>query len=280
MYTGRTKSALPTINALEPKKLSQKQRGYFNNLNWAKFGTKLLVLLIITSVFFLDYQPAFKFPPIKQNVTHAQTPEQSQTIIAQPAPFTFQLPHPGYMSTRYSTWHPGIDLATGLGMPIKPITQGIVIESGFNFWGLGLTVVIDHGQGYKSLYAHMGQIYVKNGQTVTGDNTLGTVGMTGNTSGPHTHLEVMKDGNRIDPTLILPDIRHQPIASDFTPATGGQIQIFAKQPTPTVKPSSTPKPTPTPTPPSFSIVPKNTPTLKTDRCKINVFQVLDQTNCR
>src|SRR5205823_5385158 len=96
-------------------------------------------------------------------------------------PDSFDLPHPGYLTTPYSSYHPGIDIATGLGMPIHPIGKGTVVDVGFNFWGLGLTVTVDHGQGYKSLYAHMGKIYVNKSQQVSKADILGEVGLTGRT---------------------------------------------------------------------------------------------------
>lgn len=165
--------------------------------------------------FFLGYQPTLDFPPVKQSVAHAETAEQTQTVQASSFPFAFQLPHPGYLSTPFSTYHPGVDIATGLGMPIKPITKGTVVNTGFSFWGLGLDVEVDHGQGYHSVYGHMGKIYVHVGQQVTENDILGEVGLTGNTSGPHTHLELSKNGSRIDPLPFLPTIRRIPQAQDF-----------------------------------------------------------------
>lgn len=156
--------------------------------------------------FLSAYQPTAGFPPVRVSLAKAQAPEQVQTINFDSLPFAFKTPHPGYLTTKFSRWHPGIDLATGLGMPIRPITAGLVTQAGYNFWGLGLTVTIDHGAGYKSTYAHLGKIYVKSGQQVKEQDILGVVGLTGNTSGPHTHLEIVKDEVRIDPLTILPQM--------------------------------------------------------------------------
>lgn len=100
-------------------------------------------------------------------------------------------------------------------MPIKPIAGGNVVEAGFNFFGLGLMVEVEHEGGYRSLYGHMGKIFVTKGQTIDVNDYLGEIGMTGHTSGPHTHLEVSKDGKKIDPLLILPEIRKYPKEEDF-----------------------------------------------------------------
>lgn len=181
------------------------------------------VLGVIFISLLAGYQPTLKYPPIKQNVVFAQA-EQAQSINASSLPFDTQLPHPGYMSTHFSSFHPGIDIATGLGMPIKPIAKGRIVEAGYNFWGLGLIVVIEHSDGYKSTYAHMGKIYVKVGQEVESKDYLGEVGMTGHTSGPHTHLELVKDGKSIDPQALLPTIREMPVAEDFQPVSNKRTE--------------------------------------------------------
>lgn len=170
-----------------------------------RLSAKLASIIVVAS-FLLGYQPNFtQFPPQRNTPVKAEAP-QSQTITAQVAPIIFTLPHPGYISTYFSTYHPGIDIAAGLGMPIHPVAAGKIISTGFNFWGLGLVVEIDHGNGYKSLYAHMGKIYVKTGQIVSTNDLLGEVGLTGHTSGPHTHLELSRDGKNFNPVAVLPTL--------------------------------------------------------------------------
>lgn len=192
-----------------------------------KFFIKL-ALGVVLLLFFLDYQPSLTAVPIKQNVARAHS-EQTQTISAGSLPFAWQLPHPGYLSTPYSSWHPGIDIASGLGMPVKPIAPGVVNQVGVNFWGLGLTVKIDHSQGFSSLYAHLGKVYVKKDQVVSAQDWLGEVGLTGFTSGPHTHLEITRDDQKIDPLTILPQVKNFPTAADFTVLpTGGASQLNLK----------------------------------------------------
>jgi hypothetical protein len=200
-----------------------------------------LVFGVFFLVFFLSYQPVFGIPPLQKSIAKAEN-EQTQQINGSSLPFTFQLPHPGYISTYYSGYHPGIDIAAGLGTPIKPIAKGVVVDTGYNFWGLGLTVTIDHGQGYKSVYAHMGRIYAEKGQEVSESSYIGEIGMTGNTSGPHTHLEVYREGGHIDPLAILPPIRSIPVAEDFKPVGGNYYA--PKKPDPT----QTPAPQPTAAP--------------------------------
>lgn len=168
-----------------------------------------LALFPLLLVFLSGYYPVLTFPPtIKSATIYAQ--EQKQEIIAQSFPQPVILPHSGYLSTKFSRWHPGIDIASGLGIPVHPITLGVVEETGLDFWGLGNYIIVSHHNGFKSKYAHLGKIYVKKGQQVLSENTLGEVGLTGSTSGPHTHLEITKDGQFIDPLTILPEVPDMP----------------------------------------------------------------------
>ena len=168
-------------------------------------------------LFLLGYFPSFKFPPIEQSRVQAQEQAQSQEIIAKSFPQPVILPHPGYLSTRFSSYHPGIDIPTGLGMPIHPITAGVVEQVNMGFWGYGNHVIISHPDGFKSLYGHMGRVYAKAGESVTSENIIGDVGMTGNTSGPHTHLEITHNGAYIDPLTIIPELPTMPKPEFLTP---------------------------------------------------------------
>ena len=171
----------------------------------------LFSLTIFILFTFGGYYPNFGIPPIKRSQAFAQDPQQRGGII--PASFSkpLILPHPGYLTTRFSNYHPGIDIAAGLGMPIYPILDGIVEEVGHDIFGLGNYVSLSHENGFKSKYAHMGKIYVKIGDKVTSENILGEVGLTGHTSGPHTHLEITHNGEYVDPQKLLPEISDMPL---------------------------------------------------------------------
>ena len=101
-------------------------------------------------------------------------------------------------------------------MPVNPITDGIIIEVGLDIFGLGNYVVVSHENGFVSKYAHLGKIYVKKGYSVSENNILGEVGLTGRTSGPHTHLEITRSGEYINPQKLLPEIPDMPVSP--TPA--------------------------------------------------------------
>lgn len=172
---------------------------------------KKLIAILLVGLSLLGYQPAIAFPPIKKVLARANfTQEDLITPGSFDHPIT--LPHPGFLTTKFSRWHPGVDIAAGLGMPVHPITEGKVSQVNFSFFGLGNNVVVEHTQGLVATYAHLGRIFVKTGDRVTPSSIIGEVGITGKTSGPHTHLETTLNGQAIDPLTILPPIGTTPIS--------------------------------------------------------------------
>ena len=167
-----------------------------------------LTIVIFTLFNFLGYYPNFGIPPIQRSEVSAAPEQQTAEIISSSFSKPLILPHPGYLSTKFSIQHPGIDIAAGLGMPIHPVIDGQITEAGRDIFGLGNFVTVSHENGFKSKYAHMGKIYAKVGQKVTSENILGEVGLTGRTSGPHTHLEITLNGKFIDPMRLLPEIQN------------------------------------------------------------------------
>ncbi len=100
--------------------------------------------------------------------------------------------------------HMAIDLAAPAGTEVLAADTGRVIKAGWNENGYGYRVVIDHGIDYVTLYAHLGEYYVQEGDVVTQGQAIGAVGSTGNSTGPHLHFEVRDFGYLIDPLLVLP----------------------------------------------------------------------------
>ena len=80
----------------------------------------------------------------------------------------------------------------------------VVVYAGWNNWGYGNMVVINHGNGWQTLYAHLSAIYVSCGQSVWQTNIIGAIGTTGNSSGPHLHFEMMYNGAKVNPHNYLP----------------------------------------------------------------------------
>ncbi|MEX2055194.1 MAG: peptidoglycan DD-metalloendopeptidase family protein [Candidatus Andersenbacteria bacterium] len=87
--------------------------------------------------------------------------------------------------------HPAIDIAGAEGNPIYATDGGVVVYSGWSNSGYGFLLVIDHGTGWQSAYAHMNTVAVGCGQNVSQGEQVGTLGSTGNSSGPHLHFELL-----------------------------------------------------------------------------------------
>lgn len=94
--------------------------------------------------------------------------------------------------------HKGIDLAASTGTPVETVGDGVVTFAGTN-GGYGKFIKINHGQGFATAYAHLSKIYVKKGQRVTQGDLIGAVGSTGNSTGPHLHYEMHKNGTVVHP---------------------------------------------------------------------------------
>jgi murein DD-endopeptidase MepM/ murein hydrolase activator NlpD len=103
---------------------------------------------------------------------------------------------------RWGRLHEGIDIGCGYGAPNLAAAAGTVIYSGW-LGGYGNLVVIDHGNGLSTAYAHASSLLVSVGQAVGQGETVSLVGSTGNSSGPHLHFEVRVNGVAVDPLLYL-----------------------------------------------------------------------------
>jgi len=102
------------------------------------------------------------------------------------------------------TNHFGIDIAGDLGNPIYAADNGVVVYAGWNDYGYGEMIVIDHGSGWQTLYAHLSQVSVTCGQEVYKAETIGLMGSTGVSTGPHLHFEMRSDDyGRVNPWNFL-----------------------------------------------------------------------------
>ncbi|HEY3344937.1 MAG TPA: LysM peptidoglycan-binding domain-containing M23 family metallopeptidase [Anaerolineaceae bacterium] len=103
------------------------------------------------------------------------------------------------------TNHYGIDIGGHLGNPVYAVDNGVVVYAGWSEQGYGNLVMIDHGNGWQSLYAHLNEIYVSCGQSLYQGTQVGALGTTGRSSGPHLHFELRSDTyGRANPLNFLP----------------------------------------------------------------------------
>ncbi len=119
---------------------------------------------------------------------------------------TFIFPTPSHYVSGfdYSSIHPAVDLAGSTGHAIFASDSGVVVYAGWNDWGYGYVIVLDHGNGWQTLYAHLSAVNVVCGQSVYQGDVIGAMGSTGNSSGSHLHFEIMHDDyGKVNPHNFL-----------------------------------------------------------------------------
>lgn len=177
--------------------LSRVFRHVFEHKNVKRLMGANLAVMVVAAPFLPSYQLADSSPV-------------ESVVVADPAtPLTttkgLQYPLQKYvLSQGFSFFHPGIDMATDKGTPIKPIESGKVEAITHESFGYGNAVIIDNGNDMTSLYAHMSKIDVTEGQEVNVDTVIGEVGSTGHSTGNHLHLEIREHGIPVNPFTVLP----------------------------------------------------------------------------
>jgi murein DD-endopeptidase MepM/ murein hydrolase activator NlpD len=148
------------------------------------------------------------------------SPKPSPAPTPPPAPVDLMRPVAGAVETQgfgctsfylepYSAdcptrhFHSGIDLAAPLGTPVLAAETGIVLAAEMSTVGYGLYVLVDHGGGLATLYAHLNLLEVRAGDLVVRGSEIGKLGSTGFSTGPHLHFEVRSAGRPTDPSPYL-----------------------------------------------------------------------------
>ena len=104
---------------------------------------------------------------------------------------------------RASGNHTGLDIAAPTGTSIRAAASGTAIYVGWSNVGYGNHIIIDHGNGVHTLYGHCSELYVTEGQYINQGDVIAAVGSTGNSTGPHLHLEIRVNGTRYNPQYYL-----------------------------------------------------------------------------
>ena len=133
------------------------------------------------------------------SITDLFKPENLKSIVSNKLAW----PTVGARITQYYSWrHHAIDVANKTGTPIYATDAGVIEVAGWGT-GYGNQIVIDHGGGRKSRYAHMSKFYVKKGQAVKKGQVIGAIGSTGRSTGPHLHFEYIINGVKYNPLNYL-----------------------------------------------------------------------------
>lgn len=187
----------------------------FNHFKYSsqktKFGSKRFITLGLIAAAFIALNPqgSSYASVVKPDVFYADLRDGALNstitthIDSQTGP-NFQWTLLGYISQGFSVWHKGIDVASNYNNPVKPVAAGVVEKTFTEPFGYGRTIVVKHNDGFETQYSHLNKIEVKEGDRVTTETEIGTIGLTGRTTGPHVHLEVHEDGKQVNPAAYIP----------------------------------------------------------------------------
>jgi len=176
-------------------KLSRYFRHIFENTKIKRvFGINFVIFTVITS-----------FLPQKTLANDTDKIDITKVPLVLTTEKGIQYPVGNLIITQgYRFYHPGIDIDGKTGDKILPIMGGKVESAIYSKLGYGNSIIIDHGNGVESLYAHLSKIEVREGQKVEKGTEIGKMGATGWAHGDHLHLEVHENGHAINPLTVLP----------------------------------------------------------------------------
>jgi murein DD-endopeptidase MepM/ murein hydrolase activator NlpD len=147
--------------------------------------------------------------PAYQEPIPAAAPEPEPVYVPEPVyqpSVGYIWPYYSSLSTYFSGWHRGIDIDGfgNYGAAIVAAASGTVVLSAWDDYGYGYHVIVDHGDGTQTLYAHLSDIWVGQGEYVAQGQAVGALGSTGYSTGPHLHFEIHVGGYAVDPLAYLP----------------------------------------------------------------------------
>lgn len=116
---------------------------------------------------------------------------------------SFVWPSSGRITQQFWNGHRAIDIGSWTGNPVVASDSGYVIYAGWDRTGYGNLIIIDHGNGFRTYYAHLSRIFVRQGESVGQGQRIGSVGNTGNSTGPHLHFEIRQNNIQRNPLGYL-----------------------------------------------------------------------------
>lgn len=195
-------SLLSSLSSLKNVRSGNKASRFFRHIlervNIKSFlGGNLALFVVVSSVITPGAAALTQADPEVTTLTIAEQPISTQVSIQFPI-------NQVVLNQGFHFLHWGIDLDGVTGDPIHPIMKGKVIKTDYSRFAYGNSILIDHENGYQSLYAHLSQINVREGDETDTRSTIGKMGSTGRSTGDHLHLEIYKDGRPVNPLSILP----------------------------------------------------------------------------
>lgn len=160
-------------------------------------GRNLVFLAVVSGVAAPTAGTSFNGQPEVNMIIIADQPLSTEVVVQYPV-------NPAKVNQGYRLFHPGIDFEGITGDSIKPIMKGTVVKTDQSRFAYGNSVVVNHDNGYQSMYAHLSKIHVRAGEEVDTRSVVGEVGSTGRATGDHLHLEVYKEGKTVNPLTVLP----------------------------------------------------------------------------
>ena len=172
---------------------------------WNGFTSRPYTVRARQRVLLPGARPLVRARPDRRAVSYANDPWARSAYPNWPyGDGKFAWPVAGPISQYAHDGHWAIDIATPLDTPVKAADRGTVTSAGWSPIGYGFRVVIDHGNDYVTLYAHLRDIYVEQGQIVGKGQVIGNSGANGNITGPHLHFEIRDFGSLTNPLTLLP----------------------------------------------------------------------------
>jgi murein DD-endopeptidase MepM/ murein hydrolase activator NlpD len=144
--------------------------------------------------------PGGEKPPIVRRVSVYRGPIPKG---ARKGTGSFVWPSSGRITQQFWNGHRAIDIGSWTGNPVVASDSGYIIYAGWDRTGYGNLIIIDHGNGFRTYYAHLSRIFVRQGESVGQGQRVGSVGNTGNSTGPHLHFEIRQNGIQRNPLGYL-----------------------------------------------------------------------------